>query len=400
MPFIPVVTTTTTTPINIGATILDVVSTNGFEIGMVTKIGSGNKTETFKIIGFGSLIIDEPIKNYYPIGTTITGYISNVIIPSITPNTYYNKPSIIKSYRILNLRNNDDILNGLIGSTFRLRVNLPSLNTYLDKTNTINKTNYFYLGVEKIDPNCNILTNSECLNIFVDDKNCNNKKASQNSQTSNYRYVLIPEIIGKDTSLPFINNLNFTLENNNNKLYLNNINTKTYPKILKDDSTLNLNGNMLNNNKTNINTVNNQINNKLCNSEKTSIPDKFNLSCSYYSDPNIRLITTSDNKKCSPVHISINDINTINLDINMYNIYGTIKETFSLISDGINVENITRNNTSYKVNMIELNSDISIVQNNKLNFNVEIINFSNKIYESNLTDVLETNTSSTLRSTT
>ena len=148
---------------------------------------------------------------------------------------------------------------------------------------------------------------------------------------------------------------------------------------------------------TNINNIKSEITNQLCYKQSVSSEtDKYNVSCSYNTDSDITLVTTNNMNNSSSVTISLNDMNTIsetlNINLNMYSIYGTVEDTLSLIYGGNNInynyiETVTRNNMTYNVNMVGFDSESdnnSKFRNNKLNFNVEIVDFSNRIYESNI----------------
>ena len=391
--FKAVTKTSTISPINIGDTTIDVSSTKGFEIGMYIEIGSGNNVDKCYVTNFGSIIVDRPLKYNHPTNTIIIGYAKNQI-PIPTSNINLKKSDNIRLNRVLRINSDNDILNGLIGSIFRLRVNIPSLNTY-SSTRSTSKVNYFYLSVEKIDPNCEIINDLQCSNVFIDYRNCTNKKSVENSKKSIYRYVLIPEyLVKKNTS--FINNLNFTLEKNNNKLYLKNINTGCYPQIYKDNEKKKIFGEIVSSSENNINEVLNKMLNKSCNDTSNNL-EFTKITCDYYSDKNTIIFTTNDITKCSPVSISYTDDNMINININMYNIYGSITDKLSLIyntnisnTTNINnydyIENVTKDDGPQKINMVKFDSsNTGELQDNILNFNVEIINFSKEIYENNVT---------------
>ena len=388
--FKAVTKTSTISPINIGDTSIDVLSIKGFKIGMYIEIGNGKNVDKCYVTNFGSILVDRPLKYNHPVNTTIIGYSqSDTSIPS---NINLKKSVNIRSNKVLRINSENDILNGLIGSTFRLRVNIPLLNAY-SPSSSASKVNYFYLSVEKIDPNCEIINNLQCSNVFVDYKNCTNKKSLENSKKSIYRYVLIPEFLVKNNT-SFINNLNFTLEKNNNKLYLKNINTGCYPQVYRDMEKKKMYGELVPSNDSNIDEVFNKLNNKLCNDKSTV---EFNkMICDYYSDNNMILFTTNDIMKCSPVTLSPTGDNMISIYINIYNIYGSVTDKLSLIyntntsnKNNINnydyIENVTKENGPQKINMVKFDSSESDeLQDNILNFNVEIINFSKEIYKSNV----------------
>jgi hypothetical protein len=67
-------------PVKAGATILQVEAQTGFNVGDYILVGGKEKK---KIVGFGSIMLDSPLQNSYPVGTTI----AQVSDPA--PGTYY-----------------------------------------------------------------------------------------------------------------------------------------------------------------------------------------------------------------------------------------------------------------------------------------------------------------------
>ena len=337
------------------------------------------------------------------VSTIIFILIIFVIIIHIYNNTFskkdlfttLNNATAIKSLssisqNTLNIVNNDDINNLMVNGVFRLKVNLPNVPPYIkgedfDMNVGINP-NYFYLCMVKLDPNCNIIAlNGSCLQLYVDERKCSNKKLSVNSQLSPYRLVLIPEKYALDTTLPFINNINFTLVNVNNLLYLKNTNTNYFPSLFTDNSTINVTGNMINDSKSNVANIPSLINNNICNEHIQPIDlnsPSLNVNCLIYPDSEKYLMTTTDITLSSPIDIQINNNNTINISLKTYNMYGFSDDSYSLIIGDFDIntykhiEIVTIENIfSIFVNMVYFDSNKTgkLSKNNKLNFVVENI---------------------------
>ncbi|MGE0140712.1 MAG: right-handed parallel beta-helix repeat-containing protein [Ilumatobacteraceae bacterium] len=75
----PAIGVTTSASTGAGATEIPVTSNDGFSIGDIVQIGGGTPSaETARIVGFGSLILDRPLRFDHPVGTEI------VVLPSDT----------------------------------------------------------------------------------------------------------------------------------------------------------------------------------------------------------------------------------------------------------------------------------------------------------------------------
>ena len=292
-----------------------------------------------------------------------------------------------KTNKILNIQMNDDIELLLVNGKFRLRVNLPFMPPHINNqifNNGINP-NYFYLGVVKLDSNCNIYSDIQCKNLYIDNKDCTNKVLSKNIENS-YRLVLIPGLYALDDTLSF-NNIDFTLTKIDGLTYLMNVNTGYLPKLFLNDKSLNLHGNMLNDSNSNITKIYDEINNKICNETKNNLDisqDILNVSCLYKQDPKLYLLTTTDVNTSSPVSITINNNNTININLNKYDLYGNLSDTLMLSSCNYNlttseyIEKVTAKNLGkVSINLVCLNSSNSLNSklNNKLDFTVELIDY-------------------------
>jgi hypothetical protein len=154
-----------------------------------------------------------------------------------------------------------------------------------------------------------------------------------------------------------------------------------------NNSSLDLYGNVIKK-FSNVDNVMDELKYDSCNNSVLNNSDLNNLKCSYINDANTYLIPTNNIADSSSISININKTNTlentINLELNMFDINGlTINDKLTLIYGNINndlnynyVENITRNNKLYKVNMVGFDSYKSESgKKNKLDFNVEIISF-------------------------
>jgi len=330
----------------------------------------------------------------------------NLSANAISNNTTITSESILNNKivngKILNIKTEDDIKILMVDGKFRLRVNIPLMPPYIkgndfDLINGINP-NYFYLSVEKLDPNCQIYgkninsednineekinckLNSCCSSIYIDNKDCVNRKLSSNLDNA-YRLVLIPARYALDENYPF-KNIEFTLINNNGLLYLKNVNTGYLPKLFINDKQDLINGNIVNDEKTNISKISSELTNIICNEQVSPInmaTNTINISCLSNPDTTKYLLSTKEVDKSSPINISINS-GKININLNKYDIYGNVDEVLTLTTCNFDVntfkyiEKITKDLTTYLINLVCLKKNPET--NNKLNFMVELIEFS------------------------
>jgi len=245
---------------------------------------------------------------------------------------------------ILNIKTNDDIKNLMINGTFRLKVNLPNVWPYTPNppdSLPINP-NYFYLSIIKPDTNCSIIgLNNSILDMYVDGGECKNKKLSMTSQNSPYRLVLIPEAYALDEKLPYIDNINFSLMSIYNRHYLKNTTTGYFPTLYKDDYKIPVHGYMINDNKSNIKTIPNLVNNVVIKDSEKPINlnnSKLYVDCQIEPNNKTYLLTTKDIHNASPVDININQDNTINISLRKYDSYGNIEDTFALVYCNFDIE--------------------------------------------------------------
>lgn len=365
-------------------------------------------TYTDNIVNLPTLIYH----NVYPENKTNKLELSPNVIQNI--NKYID---INKTTRILNIQTNDDIELTMIGAKFRLKVNLPLVSPLItglefDSENGINP-NFFYLGIEKLNPNCNVKSGSGCQKLYIDNKDCSNKTLSDNIDDS-YRLVLIPGIYAIDDDNKF--NIDFTLIKIDGLIYLMNINTNYLPQIYKSEVSSNINALMRNN--SNIINVYQGSSNVLCNSAQDKITNSdnlLNISCMSIIDPRLYLFTTTNTDTSSPVSFTINKNRTIRINLDKYDMYGNLESSFTLshckynttipnlsnedifnspeqlsteaVSEEtntrssllLNVEETTNNSNNYLLNLVCINlSDSNNYKLNYLDFIVELIDFTNK----------------------
>ena len=343
--------------------------------------------------------VNQELLNQIRKKTTNSSTLNN-IIPSIS------SLNAVQNNNILKLQNNDDINNLMVGGTFRLKVNLPKLPPYIKgedfDTKNGKNSNYFYLSVAKLDPNCNIVAiDGSCLSLYIDEKKCTNKKLSISSQSSPYRLILISETYATNPDLPFINNLDFTLVNINNNLYIKNVATGYYPTLFQDNLNIDVYGNMINDNNSNINKIPSLLNNNVCKESIQPIDldsESLMVKCSITPDNNMYLMTSSDITQSSPLNIQINNDNTINLSLKTYNTFGFSNNSYALIFGDFDIktfkdiEKITVTDVAtFFVNMVCFDSNVNgkLTNTNKLNFIVELISFPANFY--NKTSILSSN---------
>ena len=77
----------------IGDMRLEIKSRDGFRVGMFVDVGSGNQTTRVKIVGFGSFIIDRPLKFGCAAGTLVVESSEQGITPDHSPAQSHGTPS-------------------------------------------------------------------------------------------------------------------------------------------------------------------------------------------------------------------------------------------------------------------------------------------------------------------
>lgn len=313
--------------------------------------------------------------------------------------------------QIIQFKNQDDVKNILVGGTFKLRINLPNVPSYVkgQEYKEGQSPNYFYISVEKLAPNCSIEHNSQCMNIFVDNKKCKNLTLSNESRINSYRLVLVSSQYALDPTVPFGKNTDFTIIMLNDKLYIKNVQTGYLPKLFVNDFKQNIYGYMDSNYLSNINTLK-DTNNRLCginasNESETLLRQKSTgvvgnvidniigstnqnkkdqkfISCSTNNDGSMYLITTNNLAESTPIQFVLNKDGTINLRLQQYNIYGNIDKSYSLVFCNFNVNNYafiektTNPLGTFLLNMVCFDPDDKRqLPKNTLNFEIELIQY-------------------------
>jgi hypothetical protein len=278
------------------------------------------------------------------------------------------------------ISNDNDTNKFLVDSTFKLKVNLPNINT-LSPDKNINDPNFFYLAVEQLETNCSINDANTCLNIFVDNKKCDNKSLSEISRKNSYRLVLVPIDYVNDTKVSYAKNVNFTIIKIKDKLYLKNIDTGYLPQLYKNDFNQAVIANVPLEN-TNIYQLPSNKN-MLCNDNTKPQIDTNLLSCIKNSDGNNYLITTQNINESNTIKLNyIND--KIQIKLQTYNSYGVPDNTFTLVYCNYNIntlENIEKSklDNNIRYNLVCIDDDNNSKLNlNKLNFSIEIVKYSDE----------------------
>lgn len=304
-----------------------------------------------------------------------------------------NTNSILQSNNFI-ITNEEDVLNKLIGSTFKLKVDVPNMQPFIknkEYKQQENVPNYFYLAIEELDPNCSIQENNLKLDIYVDNKDCLNKGLSTQSRVNKYRYVLVPEEYALDMNMPKFQNTDFTLIKINDKLYLKNVKTKLIPRLFINDVLQTVYGNMLKDNISNLNTLvsnQNELWNQVNNAGSMPSPvtseevQKEFISCRRNLDGKLYFMVTDDLNTATPIKINItkvNETNYININLLTYNIYGMEDKKFNLSScnfdlkKGEFIEKGSIDNISFFYNLVCIDSlENPQLKDKNLNFSIEL----------------------------
>ena len=329
-----------------------------------------------------------------------------------------NKDEMLKT-KMVNLKTplkiTNTISDALENAKFKLRVELPDTPPYIKGSDFKNgeKDNWFYLCIEKMNPNCNVKSISgTCMNIYVDKKNCDSKLLSNYVQNNPYRLVLVTAKYVFDKDMTMGKNCTFTLNTINGKQYLKNVETGYILSLYENDITQSIYGEMIDDNKSNINTIVPYVNEKCStktketnvktttDNKKQHINDKIHdldnksienfatnpsnlktkfVSCNINPDKNTYLITSKNFATSSPISIEINKDNTISLKIIQYDFYGTPNKNYYLSSCNFNVktlnniETITNKYEKFYINLVCINKN----SDNKLKLSIELDEYSN-----------------------
>ena len=329
-----------------------------------------------------------------PNNNQITTTITQIALPN--PNT-----ALIQSQ--------NDIDTKMTNKTFKLSVQIQNMPTYVKgKTDAPNSTNTFYLSVESLMPNCSIQNGSTCLNVFVDNKNCQNKELSTYVQNNTNRLVLLSDTYVNNSATHGIGkNSDFTLINVNNKFYLQNVQTGYYLYLYRSSAKgQTIYGNMNADSVSNVNTIRDMYN-TVCNGSippkpeiKTETPTTKFVTCNLHIDSAIYLLLTKDISQASPISVNSQIDGKITIDLLQFNMYGNVKQTHSLsscafdVKTGKFIEKITNSFGTFFVNLVCIDGSTKLqfnVINNALPTNSEtpVVNGENTVkpvtIENNLT---------------
>ncbi len=349
--------------------------------------------------------------------TPITGAISGTVDSGITGNinaqttdqirnaieSNQNNPlktnNNSKVKKIIDINNQNDIDNIMVGSTFKLRVNIPLMPNYIKgemfDLNKGKEPNYFYLCVQKMVPNCSISAdNNTCYDVYIDDPTkCKIKALSEQLASNSYRLVLVSEFYLNLADIELGKNSDFTLLKIGEKYYLKNVQTGLMPTLFKNQDLKYIYGEVNNNANSNISNVFKSIYNKTCFIDSTGkfIPFKDKVEseekiltinkpgCLYNPDPKTYLVTSQDITMTSPINIVVNKDKTISIVISEFNFYGQPKQSYFLSKYNIDVKDKTNKGIGQVnnpepigpifTNLVRLNNG----SNSRLNFSVEMV---------------------------
>jgi len=347
--------------------------------GLLVSIINSNTNDVIANSGSGKWGWIDPTKL---ISATLSEIDSNLII--------HDEAAVGK---IVKIKDINDLFQLSVGGTFRLVVELKDVPPYI-KGQQFNKgdTNEFYLAIEKLDPNCSITEENGCLNVYADNKKCNNNALTNVTKKNSFRLVLISKDYVLDPNIPFGKNVDFTMVKIADKYYLKNIQTGFFPKLYKNDFNQNLYGYIDTGYLSNYNSLNNNTN-KLCNNNNSSnnknnieqenlistITNSEFVSCTTNSDGNMYLMTTSNLLESNPIKFVVNKDGYVSMSLQMFNFYGTPDQSYSLVFCNFNVntyayiEKLTNPLGTFLVNMVCFDSDKKRrLPNNTLNFKFEI----------------------------
>ena len=324
--------------------------------------------------------------------------------------------------------------NVMRGGIFKLRVELPNMPAYVKGRTFVPNTpnNYFYLSIEKLDPNCQIKNSSnKCQQIYVDNNKCLNKSLGNVSQHNSWRMVLVSSIYASDPSVPIGKNTDFTVITIGDKSYLKNVQTGYMPKLFVNDNLQHVYGYMDANYLSNVGKLT-SANNTLCGSsvvpeQNPSVETKtegvleksthyakkaFNatseitnkaingifgkgtvatgtkpnqkfVNCHSNSDGSTYLMTTTNIAESNPINFVLNKDNSVTLRLQQFNTYGNLDKSFSLVFCNFNIqtfafiEKISNSIGTFLINLVCFDSDSNrSLPSNTLNFSVEVSKYS------------------------
>jgi hypothetical protein len=306
------------------------------------------------------------------------------------------KPS--KEGKILSLKDMTQAEDLMIGGVFKLRVNLPTMPTYIkgqsfDTSKGVDP-NYFYLCIEKLDNNCNYIgASGRCVNVYADNKKCSSKSLINHvQQTNSFRLVLIASDYVLEPSVPLGKNSDFTLVKVNGQLYLKNIQTGYIPSLFSNQDTKIIFGDMNINANTNIIGVQQEMNNVLCGQQPPTYPTSGTqfVRCLIEEDtpPNLYLMTSNNVGTSTPIKINIKKDGVININLLKFNSFGYPTNSYSLTMCNFNVktfdyiEKITNTLGTFFINLVCF-AETSDKVKNELDFMVELKSFPTDFIKKN-----------------
>ncbi len=384
-----------------------------------TDVSAGNRTEEEQYLG----MIQTDEEAYPSINVPSIPRSSNAVIPiseekvnkiidetyqKISPeNTKLGSIDLIKNIqpsggREVQIKNTSDVDIFMVNGVFKLKVNIPqmpSFNRGEDYEKVKNRNpNYFYLSVEKLLPNCTIVSpQGTCFGVYIDDKSkCDMEKTTTSLSTNSFRLVLIPEETALDTNSDIGKNTDFTLVKIADKYYLKNVKTGYMPSLLKNDKSYKIYGDIVNDANSNVASSVSQIYNRLCslNPDGKFVPEPtkavskdktINLSkpgCDFNPDDTIYLTTSNSLLESSPISIMNGKDSKILIQLSRFNSYGQPMESYNLkscvydVSKNIGIEQVKSDkfNVTQYINKVCFGSPESDLNRN-LNFSVEVMKF-------------------------
>jgi len=278
------------------------------------------------------------------------------------------------------IKNDNDTKKYLVNSVFKLKVNLPIVDPLIQNKQK-GDPNYFYLAVQELEKNCSINEMGRCIEIFIDNKNCDNKNLSNISRNNSYRFVLVPvDLVNK------VKNINFTIVKKNEKLYLKNVDTGFFPQIYKNNDKQIILNNITSENSTFDKTLNS---NTLCdNTIKKTIDPSV---CTVDLDINNYFMTTKDINGSNSIKLDYIN-NKILINLQTYNMYGYPDNSFKMVhcnyivdnldyieSAKLDIDNTNKIKENILLNLVCIDDNKnSKLKSNELSFSVEIIKYSDE----------------------
>ncbi len=311
--------------------------------------------------------------------------VSSIMAEELPPDfVIHDEAAVGKIVKIKDLK---EIPQLTVGGTFRLVVELKDVPPYI-KGQQFNKgdINNFYLSVEKLDPNCSVFEENNCLNVYADNKKCKNNALTNVTKKNAFRLVLVSKDYVLDPQIPFGKNVDFTMVKIGEKYYLKNLQTGFMPKLFTNDFKQEVYGYMDTGYLSNYNSLNKNLN-KTCDKKPvTENKNKLNtvtesefVNCSTNGDGSMYLMTTSNLLESNPLRFVLNKDGSVSISLQTFNFYGSIDKSYSLIFCNFNVdtysyiEKLTNPLGTFLINLVCFDLDNKRrLPNNTLNFKFEI----------------------------